>query len=74
MPQTLTGGIIKKMVGQKNFLPLAKQLIELKEGKEIVPSEEMILEPIAEFGQTDAEFEQSEAKKHLGHEKKENKK
>ncbi len=29
--QTLSGGIIKKMVGQKKFLPLAKELLEIKE-------------------------------------------
>jgi large subunit ribosomal protein L37Ae len=33
IPQTLTGGIIKKMVSQKKFLGYAKELIEAKEEK-----------------------------------------
>lgn len=30
IPQTLTGGIIKKMVGQKNFIVFEKELLEAK--------------------------------------------
>lgn len=31
LPQTLTGGIIKKMVSQKSFLPLMQELVQAQE-------------------------------------------
>ncbi len=47
LPQTLSGGIIKKMVVQKSFLPLTKELLEATETKEEVVAEE---EPAHEKG------------------------
>lgn len=66
IPHTLTGGIIKKMVSQKNFLPLAKQLIEIKEGNE---------EAVAkEFGEETESIGLPEKPGHGLHEKKSGKK
>jgi len=33
-PSTMSGGLVRKMVSQRRFLPLAKELIEIKEEKD----------------------------------------
>ncbi len=61
--QTLTGGIIRKMVNQKSFLPLVKELLELKEGivePDIISTQE---DPLEEHK------DQEKHKEHKGHKK-----
>lgn len=40
LPQTLSGGIIKKMVSQKSFLPLVQELTEAQAEKETLETAE----------------------------------